>query len=664
MSKHNIAAAGWAVLLLAGCSSGSAPSGRPAEGTTVSVALLETTDIHQNVLSYDYYKLAANPSFGLERAATLIQQARAQYPNNLLLDDGDLIQGTALGDYQAAVNPVKCADTLAVHKVMNYLKYDAGTIGNHEFNFGLPFLSQVTNTDFRLANIARPSTCGAPAYPQVLANVANLADKKPIFQPYALLKRTFAGTAPDGSSVQVPVNIGVIGFTPPTIMDWDKKNLNGQVYTNGVVETANTYVPQMRQAGADLVVALSHGGLDPSSYSPAMENGSWHLTKTGIDALMIGHSHDIFPNPGAAGSQFNAMQGVDNNKGFVNGVPTVMAGNWGNRLGVIRLTLKYSGGKWVVQTGQSAVETRSIKNAGGSYVAADPRVAQLVAGEHQATINYVKTPIGSTDFRMNTYFALLGDVSAIQIVNMAQQDYVKKYVQANLPQYASLPVLSVSAPFKAGRNGASDYTDVAQGPIAINNAADLYLYPNTVQAVKVSGADVKNWLERAAQMFNSVDPTSSAPQELINSAFQVFNFDVMYGVQYQIDVSQPVGSRIVNLTYDGQPIDPSQQFIVATNNYRASGGGNFPGIDGTKTIIQAPDANRDVLIAYIKANGDLGRAQYGSSRPWSFVKINAKVNFKSIANQLAAASLAGINGVSQGADNGDGTWTYLVDLSK
>ncbi|WP_052941719.1 bifunctional 2',3'-cyclic-nucleotide 2'-phosphodiesterase/3'-nucleotidase [Chromobacterium subtsugae] len=664
MSKHNIAAAGWAVLLLAGCSSGSAPSGRPAEGTTVSVALLETTDIHQNVLSYDYYKLAANPSFGLERAATLIQQARSQYPNNLLLDDGDLIQGTALGDYQAAVNPVKCADTLAVHKVMNYLKYDAGTIGNHEFNFGLPFLSQVTNTDFRLANIARPSACGAPAYPQVLANVANLADKKPIFQPYALLKRTFAGTAPDGSSVQVPVNIGVIGFTPPTIMDWDKKNLNGQVYTNGVVETANTYVPQMRQAGADLVVALSHGGLDPSSYSPAMENGSWHLTKTGIDALMIGHSHDIFPNPGAAGSQFNAMQGVDNNKGFVNGVPTVMAGNWGNRLGVIRLTLKYSGGKWVVQTGQSAVETRSIKNADGSYVAADPRVAQLVAGEHQATINYVKTPIGSTDFRMNTYFALLGDVSAIQIVNMAQQDYVKKYVQANLPQYASLPVLSVSAPFKAGRNGASDYTDVAQGLIAINNAADLYLYPNTVQAVKVSGADVKNWLERAAQMFNSVDPTSSAPQELINSAFQVFNFDVMYGVQYQIDVSQPVGSRIVNLMYDGQPIDPAQQFIVATNNYRASGGGNFPGIDGTKTIIQAPDANRDVLIAYIKANGDLGRAQYGSSRPWSFVKINAKVNFKSIANQLAAASLAGINGVSQGADNGDGTWTYLVDLSK
>ncbi|POZ61448.1 bifunctional 2',3'-cyclic-nucleotide 2'-phosphodiesterase/3'-nucleotidase [Chromobacterium alticapitis] len=653
-----------ALVLLSGCST--TANNQPAEGSTVDVTLLETTDIHQNVLSYDYYKLAANPSFGLERAATLIQQARAQYPNNLLLDDGDLIQGTALGDYQAAVNPVKCADTLAVHKVMNYLKYDAGTIGNHEFNYGLPFLSQVTNTDFRLNNISKPNGCGAPSYPLVLANVNNLADGKPIFQPYTMLKRTFSGVAPNGTVIQVPLSIGVIGFTPPTIMDWDKKNLQGQVITAGVKETAQTYIPQMRQQGADLVVALSHGGLDPSAYSPTMENGSWHLTKTGIDALLIGHSHDIFPNPGVASSQFNNMQGVDNTKGFVNGVPTVMGGNWGNRLGLIHLTLKFSGGKWVVQNDKTSVETRSIKNADGSYVAADAKVGQLVAAEHQGTINYVKTPIGSTDFRMNTYFALLGDVSAVQIVNMAQQDYVKKYIQTNLPQYASLPVLSVSAPFKAGRNGASDYTDVQKGAIAINNAADLYLYPNTVQAVKVTGADLKNWLEQSAGMFNVIDPTATATQDLLNSKYQVFNFDVMYGVQYQIDVTKPVNNRIVNLTYNGAPVDPAQQFVVATNNYRASGGGSFPGIDGTKTIIQAPDANRDVLIAYIKANGNLGFAQYGSTRPWSFVKVKtaAPLRFNSIANQLPLAQAAGIKGLSGGADKGDGTGDYQVDLSQ
>ncbi|MDE1715691.1 bifunctional metallophosphatase/5'-nucleotidase, partial [Chromobacterium amazonense] len=136
MTMKHFAMSAIALTALAGCSS--TPNNQPVEGSKVDVTLLETTDIHQNLLSYDYYKLAANPSFGLERAATLIQQARAQYPNNLLLDGGDLIQGTALGDYQAVVNPVKCASMLAVHKVMNYLKYDAGTIGNHEFNYGLP----------------------------------------------------------------------------------------------------------------------------------------------------------------------------------------------------------------------------------------------------------------------------------------------------------------------------------------------------------------------------------------------------------------------------------------------------------------------------------------------------------------------------------------------
>ncbi|WP_215796516.1 bifunctional 2',3'-cyclic-nucleotide 2'-phosphodiesterase/3'-nucleotidase [Paludibacterium paludis] len=657
---------GMAGIALAGCSSTNTGSSVP-EGTTVDIALLETTDIHQNILSYDYYKLAANSTFGLERTATLINQARAQYKNTLLLDDGDLIQGTALGDYQAVINPVKCSDTLAVHKVMNYLKYDAGTIGNHEFNYGLPFLSQVTNTHFRLPGIAAPARCGSPAFPQVLANVANLQDKKPIFQPYTLLDRTYTATGPDGKTMPVALKIGVIGFTPPTIMDWDKKNLDGKVYTNGLVETANTYVPEMRGKGANLVVALSHGGLDPSAYSPTMENGSWHLTKTGIDAMMIGHSHDVFPNPGVASSQFNNMTGVDNTKGLVNGVPTVMAGNWGNRLGIIRLTLTYTGGKWVVQNDKSAVETRSIKNADGTFVAPDPAVAQMVAAEHQGTIDYVKTPIGNTDFNMNTYFALLGDVSAMQIVNMAQQDYVQKYIQTNLPQYASIPVLSVTAPFKAGRNGASDYTAVAQGAIAINNAADLYLYPNTVQAVKVTGADLKNWLERSAEMFNTINPASTAPQDLLNPNFQVFNFDVLYGdIQYQIDVTRPVGSRIVNLTYKGSAIDPSKPFIVATNNYRASGGGNFPGIDGTKTIIQAPDANRDVLISYIKTNGTLTRAQYGATRSWSFVRVSTAgpVRFKSAANQLAAATQAGIQGVTQGADNNDGTWTYLIDLNQ
>ncbi|MEG2963110.1 MAG: bifunctional metallophosphatase/5'-nucleotidase, partial [Janthinobacterium sp.] len=241
---------------LVGCNGSSNTPATPVipEGTTVSVALLETTDIHSNVLSYNYYALAEDTSLGLERTSTLIQAARAENPNNVLLDDGDVIQGTLLADLQA----VPCSGTLAVHKAMNALKYDAGGMGNHEFNYGLPYLSQITNTDFGIPGVAKPTgTCGAPAFPSVLSNVVGVASGKPIFQPYTLLPRDFTATAPDGSKLTVKINVGVLSFVPPQILEWDQKVLAGKVRVSGVQEEAKQYVPELRNKGADLFVALS-----------------------------------------------------------------------------------------------------------------------------------------------------------------------------------------------------------------------------------------------------------------------------------------------------------------------------------------------------------------------------------------------------------------------
>ncbi|KVP44741.1 bifunctional 2',3'-cyclic-nucleotide 2'-phosphodiesterase/3'-nucleotidase [Burkholderia ubonensis] len=648
------------------------PSSQAPAGTKATLALLETTDLHTNVLSYDYFKLAADNSLGFERVSTLIAQARAQYPNTLLLDNGDTIQGTALADYQALVNPVGCDQTLAIYKVMNAAKFDGGGIGNHEFNYGLPYLSQVTGNTFDVDGMpAQQKKCAGPAFPQVLANVISAKTNAPLFTPYTILTRTITATTPDGKTVSAPVKVGIIGFTPPAIMNWDKRWLDGKVYTTGLKEAAEKYVPEMRAKGADLVVAISHGGLDNSAYSPTMENGSWWLsTVPGIDAMLIGHSHQVFPDANSTVPQFN-LPGVDKVKGTVNGVPTVMANYWGKHLGVIKLGLAFDGKTWSVDKSLTTVEARPIQNADKSYVAADPSVAAAIAAELQATINYVKTPIGSTDYRMTSYFADVGDPGAIQIVNEAQADYVKSYVQANLPQYASLPVLSVSAPFKSGFGGGNDFTDVAPGALAINNAADLYLYPNTVYAVKVSGADVKNWLETAAKRFNRIDPTQASVQKLVSS-FPGYNFDMFTSadLSYEIDVTQPVGSRIKNLTYKGAPIDPNGQFIVATNNYRASGGGNFPGLDGSKTIFASPDANRDVLIAFIKKRGAITRAADGAQRSWRFTKLAssvAHVQFASAPNRLADAAAAGLTGITQvAADDGSGKnlATYEIDLTQ
>ncbi|WP_284465934.1 bifunctional 2',3'-cyclic-nucleotide 2'-phosphodiesterase/3'-nucleotidase, partial [Diaphorobacter nitroreducens] len=576
--------------------------------------------------------------------------------------------------WAARVFALSVPDAFEKHFFNGLLGFDAGTLGNHEFNYGLPFLNQVLGGGLEVDGVDATKKCAGNGYPAVLANVYSSKTKKPLVQPYTVLERTLVAKSGDGKEVQLPIKIGVIGFTTPGIMNWDKRFLEGKVYTEGAVEAAQKYVPELRAKGAQLVVALLHGGLDASSYSPTMENPGLHLSKVpGIDAMVMGHQHSVFPDLSAKPAFTQA--GVDNKAGTINGVPAVMASSWGKSLGVIQLALKWDGKAWSVDKAASKSELRNIqtKDAAGAnvFVAADPAVAPLIESQHQAAINYVKTPIGNTDFRMSTLFADVGDPGAIQIVNQAQQAYVAAYIQANLPQYAQLPVLSVSAPFKSGFQGGKDFTDVAAGPLAIYNAADLYLYPNTVYAVKVNGADVKDWLEAAAKRFNQIDPAKAGEQALI-STFPGYNFDMFTtaDVQYEIDVTQPVGSRIKGLTYKGQPIDPAQEFVIATNNYRATSGKSFiPKLDGSATIWASPDANRDVVIEYVRKNPQVTRVANGAAKSWRFTQVSTAgdVVFSSGADALPVAQAAGLAGVSLlAADDGSGKGMakYKIDLSK
>jgi 2',3'-cyclic-nucleotide 2'-phosphodiesterase/3'-nucleotidase len=663
------------VLSIAGtCAPALAAAPGARAGSTAELAVLETTDLHSSVVGYDYFKLAIDPSLGLDRTATLIAQARREFANTLLFDNGDTIQGNALGDYQAVIDPLPCGRVLGIYKAMKKLGYDGAGIGNHDFNFGLAYLGQVTGQRFEVEGVDA-KRCAGPGFPVVLANVYSVKTHKPLFQPYRIITKRIHALDAAGRPVEASVKVGIIGFTPPTILNWDRRWLEGKVYTEGLVETAKRYLPEMRAKGAELVVAISHGGLDDSPYSPTMENGNYYLAQLsskigGIDALLLGHSHQQFPNPASTVAQFNLPQ-VDKVKGRVFGVPTVMANLWGKNLGVVRLQLRHDGKHWRVEDDRTVVESRTTQQPDKSFVAADPDVMALVADEHEATIRYVKTPIGSADFRMSTYFADVGDSSAIQVVNQAQADYVRRYVAANLPQYAKLPVLSVSAAFKSGAAGVADYTDVAAGDLALNNAADLYLYPNALAVVKVDGAGLKAWLEKAATRFNTIDPGKAEPQELINPGFAGYNFDTVTSpeLSYEIDLTQPPGSRIVRLLLRGAPLQPGQEFLVATNNYRASGGGNFPGLDGGKTVLAAPDASRDVLIAYIKAVRHLTREANGLHRSWRFARVQTRgqVVFHSAPGKLELARAAGLENVSvvrEDDGQGKGFALYAVDLAK
>ncbi|MET3290384.1 UNVERIFIED_CONTAM: 2',3'-cyclic-nucleotide 2'-phosphodiesterase/3'-nucleotidase [Brevibacillus sp. OAP136] len=578
----------------------------------VKLRLLETTDIHENLVNYDYYKDNATDEFGLAKTATLINNARKEVKNSLLFDNGDLLQGNPLGDYVAKVDPLKAGQIHPAYKAMNLLQYDAGNVGNHEFNYGLDFLQN--------------SLKGAK-FPYVNANVyVDDKDKNPnndknYFTPYQIIEKTVT----DENGKTHKLKVGVIGFVPPQIMQWDKSNLDGKVITKDMIESAKKFIPEMKAKGADLIVALPHSGIGPvESQSGMEENATYLLSKVpGIDAIMYGHTHIVFPGPG-----YN-VPGIDATKGTINGVAAVQPGFWGDHLGVIDLTLTKENGKWKVTDSQSVARPIYDKATKKALVDADQKIVDAVKTEHEATVKWVRSAVGNTTSPIYSFFALVQDDPSIQIVTNAQKWFVEKNVKGT--ELEGLPILSAGAPFKAGgRNGASYYTNIPAGTIALKNVSDLYVYPNTLKAVKVSGATVKEWLEMSAGQFNQIDPNKKEEQALVNNDFPTYNYDVLDGVTYQIDVTQPAkydkdgkvvnekANRIKDLSYNGKPVTADQNFLVVTNNYRASGGGHFPGLDGKNIVIDSQDENRQVIINYLLEQKTINPA---ADNNWSFAPI-------------------------------------------
>lgn len=565
-----------------------------AGAAEVRLRIMETTDLHMNLLSYDYYQDKPTDQYGLARTITLIKAARAEVSNSVLFDNGDLLQGNPLGDYVAKVRPLKDGEVHPAFRVMNQVGYDAANIGNHEFNYGLDFL--------------RRSLAGA-AFPYVNANIY-LADKTQdrsnlahAFTPYVLLDRKLV----DAQGKTHALKIGVIGFVPPQILIWDKTNLQGKVVVRDMVETARKYVPLIRAQGAHIVVAIPHGGFEKGPVAQFTENAVAPLAEVpGVDAILFGHSHAEFPS-----NAFADHPKVDIAKGTINGIAAVMPGRWGDHLGVIDLTLDNSSGTWKVVDRQASLRPIFDRATQKSLAAPDPMVEATLAEVHAKVLEFVRGKVAFTSAPIYSYFALVSDDPSVQIVANAQIAYTRRAMQGT--DYEKYPVLSAAAPFKTGgRQGWSYYTDIAAGPLAINNVADLYIYPNTLKGMLLTGAEVKEWIEMSAGQFNRVNSQGPAVQPLLNEAFRSYNFDTIDGVTYEIDVTQPAkysatgalvsptSSRIKNLQFQGKPIDLSAQFIVATNNYRAFGGGNFPGVNASKVVFEAPDENRQVLIEYLR----------------------------------------------------------------
>lgn len=558
------------------------------QAATVDLRIIETTDLHGNMMNFDYFKDQPVDTFGLVKTANLIHQTRSEVKNSVLVDNGDLIQGSPMADY-ALNKGLKDGDIHPVYKAMNTLNYVVGNIGNHEFNFGLDYLQK--------------SLSGAK-FPYVNANVYDAKTGKPYFQQYIIIDTPVV----DREGNQQIIKIGYIGFVPPQIMQWDKLNLNGKVVVKDITETAKKLVPEMKKQGANVIIAIPHSGVSAEPYKALAENSVYYLSQVeGINAIMFGHSHGVFPS-----DDYKSLPNTDIKTGNINHVPAVMPGQWGSHLGVVDLVLEGDNSTWKVTSGKSeARPIYDLKNK-KALVQADQQIVEILKQDHQGTREFVGKPIGKVSSDINSYLALVEDTSALQIISDAQIDYVKQFIQGD-PDLDGLPILSAIAPFKVGgrKNDPSAYVDVKKGDLSFRNAADIYLYPNILSAVKITGKDVKQWLECAAGIYNQIDVNSTQPQYLINwDKFRTYNFDTIDGVSYQIDVTapprydgnckliNPTSERIKNLTYQQQPIDPNQVFLIATNNYRAYTG-TFPGTGENNVKFNSPDDLRVILSAYI-----------------------------------------------------------------
>ncbi|WP_176846828.1 bifunctional 2',3'-cyclic-nucleotide 2'-phosphodiesterase/3'-nucleotidase [Roseicitreum antarcticum] len=581
---------------------------------------METTDLHVHLLPYDYYADRPDDSFGLSGIADLVDTARRESPNALLFDNGDFLQGTPIGDFIAYDRGLREGDVHPAIAAMNALGFDALTLGNHEFNYGLNFLMKAVQ--------------GA-ACPVVSANLTTVrpgADPrrdKTLVAPYALLDRQVVDT----QGVVHPIRIGVIGFAPPQIVDWERQALAGKLFARDIVDAARAHVPAMREAGADVIIALAHSGIGPSQHVDGMENALVPLSRIeGIDAIMGGHAHLVFPGPA-----YEHTPEIDPDAGMINGKPCVMSGFWGSHLGVIDLLLQRDAGRWRVLNARSEVRapdteadrTRHKDGAealwglpapkpAGRRLLVPPRapaVRAAVSAIHRQTLDAIRRPVGHTRRTLHSFFAQLGVSTSTTIVAEAQRDYIMHHL-ADTP-LQDLPVLSSVAPFKAGgRSGPGNYTNIEAGPLALRNLADLYVYPNMISALRLTGADLRNWLERAAAQFNTIAPGADRAV-LLNPDMASYNFEILHGLTYAIDLTQPPrfsgdghvidagAARITDLNHAGAPVDPDEEFIVCTNSFRANGGAGYSSAGPEKVVYQDSQITRDILCQYVIAHGEI-----------------------------------------------------------
>ncbi|SCF15674.1 bifunctional metallophosphatase/5'-nucleotidase [Micromonospora chokoriensis] len=560
-----------------------------ARSRTWDLTLLGTSDTHGNVYNWDYYRDAEyddskQNDVGVAKLATLINQIRRERRGKatLVLDAGDTIQGTPLATYYAKQEPITATgEKHPMARAMNVIDYDAVTLGNHEFNYGLPLL------DLWIRQLG---------FPALAANAVNAKTGKPAFLPYIIKKVSLGLGAPT-------LRVGILGLTNPGVAIWDKGNVEGRLRFDDMVATAAKWVPVMRARGADLVLISAHGGdSGTSSYGPELPNENpvalIAQQVPGIDAILFGHAHNEVVERFVTNERTGAQ------------VLLSEPSKWGQRLTRMDFTLTRERGRW-------AITKKAASMLNTNTVVEDPKVLAAVRAQHAKTIAYVNQVVAQSTVELSAAESRYKDTPILDFINHVQTEVVGAALAGTA--YADLPVLSIAAPF-------SRTAVFPAGDVKIRDVAGLYVYDNTLEAVVLSGAEVRAYLEYSAKYFRTVAPGAPVdPEQISDPAVPDYNYDVFSGVDYDIDISRPVGQRITRLVLAGTdtPVADGAQFVVAVNNYRRSGGGNFPGIVKTQ-VYNAQQEIRQLLIDWAQAKGTIDPADFFQPN-WRLVREGVPV---------------------------------------
>ncbi|MFE3884215.1 bifunctional metallophosphatase/5'-nucleotidase [Streptomyces lydicus] len=554
------------------------PGGRGHRRERYAFTVMGTTDLHGNVFNWDYttdaeFDDAAHNDVGLAKISTLVTQVRRERGrrNTLLIDAGDTIQGTQLAYYYAKVDPIT-APGGPVHpmaRAMNAIGYDAAALGNHEFNYGIPVLRKFEES------------CD---FPLLGANAVDARSLRPAFRPY-VLKRL---RSPRGREVTV----AVLGLTNPGIAIWDKAHVQGKLAFPGLVEQAAKWVPKLRSMGADVVIVAAHSGMSgTSSYGdqlPYVENAAALVAEQvpGIDAILVGHAHVEVPERRAVNKE--------SGREVVLSEPL----KWGQRLTLFDVAVEWHRGRWEV----ASVASRVLNS---NAVAEDARITGLLRAEHRKVVAYVNRVIGRSKAEMTAAEAPVKDSPLLDFIAFVQAEVVRKALAGSA--YASLPVLSQASCF-------SRTARVPEGDVTIRSMAALYPFDNTLEARVLTGVQVRAYLEFSARYYVRTAAGGPVDPSKVTNADGTpdYNYDVVSGVSYEIDIAKPAGQRIGKLMFGGKPLDDAARFVLAVNNYRASGGGNFPHVAAAEQVWSTSDEIRNLIIGWVQESGQIDPARFAS----------------------------------------------------